>query len=277
MLVIVFTVFGYFLAPTLIGELTLLQKGIGGQQTSGIINRIEESITRIIPILEGQNLNLQFQLEAALKNFSDSFFSILLDVVSVLSSVIIIPFLSFFFLKDGRKMKKTLISFVPNRYFEMVLNMFYKVDVQLGGYLRGIFLQAVVVALLAILALWLLNVKYYILIGVFAGLANMIPYVGPVAGASAALGVVIMNNGAPEDLLAVAIAFVIIQLIDNFLLQPLILAKSVDLHPLTIIFAIILGSQFFGIIGMLFAVPTSGIIKVISLEVYSTIKRHALI
>ena len=105
----------------------------------------------------------------------------------------------------------------------------------------------------------------------------MIPYVGPIAGASAALGIVIMNNGTTADMLGVGIAFGIIQLIDNFVLQPLILAKSVNLHPLTIIFAIILGSQFFGIIGMLFAVPTSGIVKVISLEVYSTIKRHAII
>jgi predicted PurR-regulated permease PerM len=72
-------------------------------------------------------------------------------------------------------------------------------------------------------------------------------------------------------------AFAIIQLIDNILVQPLVLARSVNLHPLIIIFAIITGGEFFGIIGMLVAIPLTGILKVLSIEIYNSIKRFNLI
>jgi predicted PurR-regulated permease PerM len=151
------------------------------------------------------------------------------------------------------------------------------VDLQLGGYLRGQFLDAMIIGLLSIIALWILGVKYFVLIGIFAGLANMIPYVGPLAGMIMAASVVLLNDGSGEDIAWVIGAFAIIQLIDNVLVQPLVLGKSVNLHPLVIIFAIITGGQFFGIIGMLVAIPVTGILKVVTIEVYNSVKRFNLI
>lgn len=79
-------------------------------------------------------------------------------------------------------MKKAFIHFIPNRYFEMTLNVLHKIDQQLGWYLRGQFTEALVVGVLSVIALWLLDVQYFTIIGIFAGLANLIPYIGPVAG-----------------------------------------------------------------------------------------------
>jgi len=92
-----------------------------------------------------------------------------------------------------------------------------------------------------------------------------------------AASVVLLNNGSGQEIVWVVAAFTIIQLIDNVLVQPLVLGKSVNLHPLVIIFAIITGSQFFGLIGMLVEIPVTGIFKVIAIEVYHTIKRFNLI
>lgn len=267
----------YLLVPTLIHEISYMQHGLGGTQTSDLIEKIEKTIQDNIPIFEGQNLQLYEKLQNVLKDISDSFFSILVDVVSVISSAVIIPFAVFFILKDGRKLKKSLFTMVPNKYFEMSLNLFHKVDLQLGGYLRGQFLDAMIIGLLSIIALWILGVKYFVLIGIFAGLANMIPYVGPMAGMIMAASVVLLNNGSGEDIAWVIGAFAIIQLIDNVVVQPLVLGKSVNLHPLVIIFAIITGGQFFGIIGMLVAIPVTGILKVVTIEVYNSVKRFNLI
>ncbi len=265
------------LVPSLLIELNFLQEGIGGTQASELLSKLEQTIYKTIPVLSGQELNLYDKLQSALQNLAESFFSILVDLVSVLSTSVIIPFAVFFILKDGRKMRKNLVSIIPNRYFEMFLNLLHKVDLQLGGYLRGQFLDSLIIGLLAIIALWILGIKYYVLIGIFAGLANMIPYVGPLSGMIMAASVVILNDGSGQEIVWVLLAFAIIQLIDNVLVQPLVLARSVNLHPLVIIFAIITGGEFFGIIGMLVAIPFTGILKVLSIEIYQSIKRFNLI
>jgi predicted PurR-regulated permease PerM len=267
----------YLLVPSLMVELNFLQEGIGGTQASELLTKLENTIYETIPVLSGQELNLYDKLQGTLQNLAESFFSIIVDLVSVISTMIIIPFAVFFILKDGHKMKKNLVSIIPNKYFEMFLNLLHKVDLQLGGYLRGQFLDSLIIGLLAIIALWILGVKYFVLIGIFAGLANMIPYVGPLAGMIIAASVVILNNGSGHEIASVLGAFAIIQLIDNILVQPLVLARSVNLHPLIIIFAIITGSEFFGILGMLVAIPLTGILKVLSIEIYKSIKRFNLI
>ncbi len=171
-------------------------------------------------------------------------------------------------------MKKALIGIVPNRHFEMILSLIYKTDQQLGSYLRGQFFDAVIIGLLSTIALWILDVPYFLLIGLFAGMANMIPYVGPLAGGIMAILVVVINGGSGQQILFVGIAFVIVQLLDNVLVQPLVVARSVNLHPLIIIFAVIIGGQFFGILGMLLAVPTAGMIKVLVTEFYTGTQKY---
>jgi predicted PurR-regulated permease PerM len=156
----------------------------------------------------------------------------------------------------------------------MALNLLYKIDIQLGSFLRGQFFDASLVGFLAIIAMWTLDVKYYILVGIFAGLTNMIPYVGPFAGAIMAVFVVLMSGGSGNLVMMVIVAFLIIQLLDNVLIQPLVVAKSVNLHPLVIIFAVIIGGQFFGILGMLLAVPATGILKVFAIEFYSIYDKY---
>jgi len=212
-----------------------------------------------------------------ISGLTSSVFSIIGSMVSIVTTLIIIPFATFFFLKDGRHIKKSLISMIPNRYFEMTLNLLYKTDQQLGGYLRGQFFDAMIIGILAIIALWILKVPYFILIGVFAGLTNMIPYVGPLTGAVTAIIVVLITGGGSHQIVFVAIAFAIIQLLDNVLVQPLVVAKTVNLHPLLIIFAVIIGGQFFGILGMILAVPVTGMIKVLVNEFYISIRKYRII
>lgn len=267
----------YFLLPPLITEFRTIESVMSSDSSNEYFLRIEQMIQDKIPFIGGDSLNFQNRLNEMISSLSDSFFTIISSLVSVVTTVVIIPFVVFFLLKDGPQMKKSFVQFIPNRYFEMVLNILYKTDRQIGGYLRGQFIDASIIGLLAIGALWAMDVKYFLLIGIFAGLANMIPYVGPLVGATAAIFVVIFNGGDSNQLMFVAGAFVIIQLLDNVLVQPLIVARSVNQHPLVIIFAVIIGGQFFGILGMLLAVPFAGTLKVLGKELYLGIKNYNIL
>ena len=268
--------FAYFI-PAVIDEMSTIQQSITSVEASGPFKGIEGFFKENLPFISIDDLNLQGRITDAISQLTNSFFMILGNVVSLVTTVIIIPFAVFFLLKDGPAMMKNLFSMIPNRYFEMSLNMMYKIDQQLGGYLRGQFFDALIVGILAIIALWILDVKYFFLIGIFAGLSNMIPYVGPLVGGSAAILVVLMTGGSGITMLLVVAAFLIIQLADNVLIQPLVVARSVDLHPLLIIFSVIIGGQFFGIMGMLLAVPATGIIKVLMSELYRGVRKYKLI
>ena len=267
----------WLLLPGLFRELITLQNTLSADATNDIITSIEQFLKDNFRFLETETLDLSGKLDDLLSFAAEELLIFLSSIVSILSAVVIVPFIVFFLLRDGRNMKKTFISYVPNRYFEMTLNFLHKIDQQLGGYLRGQFFEAFVVGLLSVIALWILDVKYFTIIGIFAGLANMIPYVGPFAGAIPAIVVTIIHDGNLSMVLYVIMAFVLIQIIDNVVLQPTVLSRSVNLHPLTIVLAILVGGQFFGLLGMLLAVPAAGILKVTASELYKGIRKFRLI
>jgi putative permease len=206
------------------------------------------------------------------------------SVGSFLASMVIIPFITFFLIKDARRFKKAIISQVPNRYFELSLSILHKIENQVGKYIQGQAIDALIVGLLSILGLFIINLvfhgplPYFVLIGLFAGLANLIPYLGPVVGAVPALIIAILNN--PPNLglvlLWIIIVFTLVQLIDNAFVSPMVVSKSVNMHPLTVVVAVIIGGNIAGAIGMLFAVPFTGILKVASSQVIWGIKNYKL-
>ncbi len=206
------------------------------------------------------------------------------NVGAFLASMVIVPVITFFLIKDSRRFKRAVISKVPNKYFELSLNILHKVENQVGKYIQGQAIDALIVGLLSTLGLFLINLRfdnpvpYFVFIGMLAGLANMIPYVGPVVGAVPALATAILNN--PDNLglvlLWIVIMFVLVQAIDNAFVSPLVVSKSVNMHPLVVIVVVIIGGNIAGAIGMLFAVPLTGIVKVTLSQVIWGLKNYSL-
>jgi putative permease len=180
----------------------------------------------------------------------------------------------FFFLKDGREMKKQLIRLVPNRYFEFSLDLLHKMDLQLGNYLRSQFLDALIFGAMSTMALWLMDVKYFLFIGIFAGLANLIPYVGPIAGVVPAVVVSVLETGDITKAIYVILVYVGLKLVDDFAVQPMVVARGVDVHPVLVLMAIMIGGHLFGIVGMLVAVPFAGFLKVVLQESVVTFRKY---
>ena len=276
-IILVISVAGWLFLPGLFTELFALQKNMSPGDTSGLVAAIKSFINDNIPFIDSNALDLENKIDSLFSSLGEQLVVMLGNLVSAISAAVIIPFIVFFLLRDGRRMKKTFISYVPNRYFELTLNFLHKVDQQLGSYLRGQFFEAFVVGLLSVIALWILDVKYFTLIGIFAGLANMIPYVGPVAGAVPAIIVAMANEGGTSTILYIVLAFAIVQIIDNMVLQPLVMSRSVNLHPLAIVLAILVAGQFFGLLGMLLAVPAAGVVKVTSRELYNGFRKFKII
>jgi putative permease len=254
---------GFFVVPTLIGEIQNLQSSAAGDQTSAMVSSIERYVNDKLIFFGIRQIDLAQKIQQAKLDVSEQILGQLVtNAVPFITHTIAIPFVIFFLLKDGRELKKALLSFVPNRYFEFSLNLTYKMDEQLGFYLRGQFTDAMIFGILSTLAMWILGVKYFVFIGVFAGLANLIPYVGPLAGGILASVMTILTTGDLSRVISVILAFGIVKLIDDAIIQPLVIAKSVDMHPLLVLLVLIIGGQFFGVIGMILSVPFAGFVRV---------------
>lgn len=192
------------------------------------------------------------------------------QLLSGLTLFIIVPFALFFFLKEGRAIKRAIIEQVPNRYFELILNLLHRIDRQLGSYMRGMVLSVIIVSLLSSTGLCIIGLEHFLVIGLLAGLANVIPYMGPAIGIIAGVVAAVLQYSALSFgvVIPVIIVFAIVQLVDNVFVAPMVVGRSVNLHPLLVIFAVFVGSELFGAVGMLLAVPTTAVIKVSVRTIY---------
>lgn len=172
---------------------------------------------------------------------------------------ILAPVLAFYILKDLQKIKQTVIGLIPPNHRDEALRLTHKIDEVVGGFVKGQFLVALSVGILVYIWLQIIGVDYPLIIGMVTGVLNIIPYFGPVIG-----GILAFTVGAFKSwklaLLAVAGIFAI-QQIDGLLISPNIMSSQVELHPVVIIFSLLIGGYMFGFIGMLLAIPVAAVAK----------------
>lgn len=263
----------WLLAPTLAAQIRSLQE-IDLSAASDAIDSAEHWLDVRLAALGVRAPDLNERIAAFVSSNLGGIAGVVPGVLGLVTQLLVIPFIGFFLLKDGRRFRKWFISLVPNRYFEFALNVLRKADNQLGGYLRGQLLAAIIVGLLATFALWLLDVQYYFLIGMVAGLANMIPFLGPIIGATLAVLVAAVTTGTFAKTVPIILAFGAIQLIDNVGSQPLLLSRNVELHPVVILIVLLIAGETFGLLGLLLAVPAAAILKVFVQEFVTTFRRY---
>ena len=199
--------------------------------------------------------------------------SFIFNILPLILYIFVIPFATFFFLLDEHRIKKLIISRVPNRYFETTLNLGHSLNRQFGWLLRGMFISAVIISTLVSTGLWIIGLEYPILVGIFSGLANLIPYAGPIVGTVSAFLIAMMTGSEPTFFLYILLVFLSVNLIDNVFVQPLVLARAANLHPLIVIFLVLFGSKVAGILGMLIAVPLVSLLQVVFVVLYTEFAR----
>lgn len=261
-------------------EIAQITKMLNNKKSGDAVIKFKKQLQQIerLPILRGLGVgsNLVDKIEAYFMNLIDRTFNFIPNIFSIVIMIVLTPFMTFFLLKDAPRLKKAFIQIIPNRYFEMALILIHKIDDQLGNYIRGQILVSLIIGALSTLALYFLDVPYFFFIGCIAGLANMIPYFGPITGGTIAAVVNLIDKGQLNAIFGVIMAFAVIRLIDDTIISPNILARSVEIHPLLVIIVIFIGGEMFGILGLLLCIPVTGIIKMLIKELIWLFKNYRL-
>jgi putative permease len=236
----------------------------------GITQLLVTSETRINAALAGvYRIDVSEAANRLLSGYSGSVYKNLPQVVSSSAAVAVLaPFFAFFMLLDGQRAAKKMLALVPNPLFEPALTLKHRINAQMGDFVRARLLEAGIVGLVVWLGLSGIGFSYPILLGVFAGLTNLIPYIGPFIGAAPAVLMALVSGASGWVLASVAGVYTLAQLIDNFLVIPLVVAKIVDLHPVVVVVVIIIGAQVAGILGMILSIPAACVLKLTLLAVY---------
>ena len=193
---------------------------------------------------------------------------------NLFTAVLIIPVATFFLLKDGFLLRRNMLRIVPNKYFETSLVILDKIESRLILYFSSVLLQSTIVGFLSFIFLSIVGLENALLIGIIIGLANSIPYFGPLIGYVLAIVVSIYETGSvglvPHSLFAI----LGVQVIDNVLLQPLIFSKSADMHAIYILFVVLMGAELAGVLGMLLAIPVVTIVRITVTEIRWSLQNY---
>jgi len=232
----------------------------------------EQTISRWVSSLPGDQLAGQVELAAdAIFNWISNHFdaATILDFVTGISisifNLALGTIVSIYLLKDAQFFKclwrKFLHIILPQKANAIVTETLHDIDTVLSQFIRGALLDALIVAILSSVGLSLMGLDFAVFIGCFAGIANVIPYFGPILGMIPAFIVGTFTGGLFEGILAVGILF-IVQQIDCNIIYPKIVGTTTGLHPLFVLLAVTVAGYHSGILGMIIAVPIAGIIQV---------------
>ncbi|EIW18413.1 MULTISPECIES: AI-2E family transporter [Pelosinus] len=233
-----------------------------------------ENINKLLTQMQSQyqNSTLPYYLRIAIDNnllllenemqeFMGQVVNFIIKIISHSIGLAISPILAFYLLHDWYKIKSEILALLPSGWRAELILFFRDVDKVLGGIIRGQLLVASIIGVFVTIGLYLLQVKFALIIGILAALFDIIPYFGPIIGASPAVMLAILES--PWLTIKVILLFFIIQQIEGNIIHPKIIGENIGLHPLSVIFVVFVGGEVAGIIGMLLGVPVAAIGKVL--------------
>ena len=225
------------------------------------------------------------QLEQLLANFSSQATSWASDISSravnwlsalisatsqVIVALIIMPFMLFYLLRDGKGLRDHITQFLPTKFREPVGKILTDVNQQLSNYVRGQITVAVIVAIMFIIFFKIIGLRYAVTLGISAGVLNLVPYLGSFLAMIPAL--VLGLIAGPVMLLKVIIVFIVEQTIEGRFVSPLILGSQLNIHPITILFVLLTSGSMFGIWGVLLGIPIYASAKVVISAIFEWYK-----
>lgn len=257
-------IIGWSIIPALVVEMRKLIIELPNytKQLQNIIFQFKESNLSRLPdafsnIFDSNIIKIQ---EVVINSFT-KIIEVIASFFSKIVNIVMIPVLTFYFLKDKDFFKAKLIYLIPKRWKSKILEVAKDSDRVIGRFLRGRIILCIYVGIFTALGLNILKINYAIVIGLVAGIFDIIPYFGPVIGAIPAIIIAFLQE--PIKVIYVIVWLFIVQQIEGDIIAPKVIGSSVGLHPVTIILALLAGGTFFGIVGMILAVPFVAIIKVI--------------
>jgi len=264
----------WLLVPSLISQFQQLLTDVPAMQrmVESYLSRTHNPlITHLPPQIRGYVAKLPGQVATEVQrvglSLSAHVFPAVLSLATIGALVVAIPVVSLYMLGESAMAKRFFARLIPAEHRSLAMDVLADVDGVLGGFVRGQVIVAAAVGAMAIVALLILGVPYAVLIGAWAGIADVIPYIGPFAGAIPAALVALFAHGW-TNMLFVVVAFTIVNQIEAHLLGPRIVGSTTKVTPLAVIFALLIGAHILGLLGLLIAVPAAGVIRAILIRFF---------
>jgi predicted PurR-regulated permease PerM len=176
---------------------------------------------------------------------------------------VLAPIIAFYLIVDLPHIRRAFRSLVPERARGDAMVLSRRLSTALGGYFRGQLGVAIVVGIMSSIGMFLIDLPFWLIVGMVAGLFNMIPLIGPWVGAVPGIVIAITTGGGLGKAIAVAVVMAIVQQIDNHFISPIVMQRAVHLHPAVVMLALLAGGTLGGFFGLLLAVPTTAALKII--------------
>lgn len=281
----VFTVFAFlmylglsYIIPNFTLQMNQLIETLNVYSIHDQLLKMENTIHRFLPFFNPGELagKIEQTITAQILNLFNTAASLLSGLFSVAILIVIIPFLTFFLLKDSRYLFKKTLAVIPNKYFEMSYYISKKISIQLGKYVRAWIFDATFVGVSFGLGLYFIGVGNSFPLGVIAGLGHLVPYFGPVIGGIPAIIISIIQYGDLSQVPYILLLMAAIYTLDNGIVQPYIFSKSLDMHPIVIILLLLTGGTLFGIVGLLLIIPTATVIRTLVKEIFFAFSNYKI-
>ena len=203
--------------------------------------------------------------QSALINVSNRLFNIIVIFI-------LVPFLTYYLLKDFKRIRNNLMNWLPNSSFELGWVIYYNVSSQLKAYTRGVMLQSLIMAIVCATGFSIIGLDIPLLLGCITGILNLVPYIGPVISIVLSLLVgAAMTPFDPSILYLSVLVILCAQIIDNVVVIPAVIANAVNLHPVQVILGIIIMGSLFGTLGVVLAISAIAAGKIVYNNLYADI------
>lgn len=223
-----------------------------------------ESLDSMPSILVGINEIIINNIEILEDTINFKIFNFIEGIIFTFSkiiSLVLIPILTFYFIKDQDYFKEKFFSMIPVKYRTDTKKLIIEIDKALGHFIRGRLILALYVGIATTIMLFLFKIEFALIIGMITGVADIIPYLGPLLGFLPAIFFAFLHS--PIKAVWVGSIFLLIQWVENNILAPKIIGESIGMHPITILLALVVGGGIFGVLGMILSIPFIVIVKIL--------------
>ena len=203
----------------------------------------------------GENRSTVTRYLTGLRSFTSS-------LISGLIIFVLGPVMAFYLLVDLPRLRRGAMALVPPARREEITGLMDRISQAVGGFFRGQLLVALFVGVASSIGLWLIGLPFWLLVGMVAGVVNLVPLVGPFIGGGLAV-IIALLSGQPLKAVWAALVLLVVQQIDNHLISPNVMGRTVQLHPVVVMLALLVGASLGGLIGMLVTVPLVAVAKIV--------------
>ncbi|RDZ13841.1 AI-2E family transporter [Priestia megaterium] len=212
-------------------------------------------------------------LSKYVSGFSTGIVNFVGTITEIILSVAVLPFILFYLLKDGKNLPNYIVKLLPNRSRSEAKFILADMNHALSAYIRGQIFVAICIGVLLFIGYLIIGLDYALLLAIIAMVTNVVPYLGPIIAIIPAIIIAFITS--PFMLVKLAIVWAVVQLLEGKVISPQIMGRSLDIHPITVIFVILTAGNLFGIIGIILAVPGYAVLKVIITHIYQFIRLNS--